>query len=139
MEFKKIKNKYLIRLDKDEKIIGTLLNFLKNNKIKAGFFLGLGAIHEVELAHYALENKKYSSKSLKGAFEIVSLLGNSCIFDGKEYIHAHIIVGDSEMKTYGGHLKEAVVGPTCEIIFEEIDGEIGREYSEEIGLNLFKF
>jgi len=139
MEFKKFENKYVIRLYKDEKIIETLLKFLRDNHIKLGYFFGLGALHRVELAHYALKTKKYSSKVLEGAFEIASLHGNIATLNGEEYIHAHIVVSDDEMNTFGGHLKEAVVGPTCEIILVEIDGEVEREFSGEIGLNLFKF
>lgn len=38
-----------------------------------------------------------------------------------------------------GHLNAAVVSATCELVIDVIDGEVGREFSDEIGLNLFKF
>ena len=37
------------------------------------------------------------------------------------------------------HLNRAIISATAEIQIQVIDGEIGREFSDEIGLNLFKF
>ena len=37
------------------------------------------------------------------------------------------------------HLNRAIISATAEIQIQVIDGEIGREFSEDIGLNLFKF
>ena len=39
----------------------------------------------------------------------------------------------------GGHLNEARVSATCEVVVRVINGEVGRQFSNEIGLNLFKF
>ena len=36
-------------------------------------------------------------------------------------------------------LNRAIISATAEIQIQVIDGEIGREFSQEIGLNLFKF
>ena len=47
--------------------------------------------------------------------------------------------GPSEDLVHGGHLNRAIISATAEIQIQVIDGEIGREFSEDIGLNLFKF
>ena len=36
-------------------------------------------------------------------------------------------------------MNRAIISATAEIQIQVIDGEIGREFSQEIGLNLFKF
>ena len=43
------------------------------------------------------------------------------------------------LHVHGGHLNRAIISATAEIQIQVIDGEIGREFSQEIGLNLFKF
>ena len=48
-------------------------------------------------------------------------------------------VGDVEGRVYGGHLNKAVVSATCEMVIDIIDGAVERKFSDEIGLNLFKF
>ena len=83
--------------------------------------------------------KKYHSIQFQGAFEIVSLTGTVTRKDGDVYLHLHIAAGDEEGLVHGGHLNRAIISATAEIQIQVIDGEIGREFSEEIGLNLFKF
>jgi len=56
--------------------------------------------------------------------------------NGEIYLHLHISLSDSKYNSYGGHLTSAVISGTSEIIIEEIDGEIEREFNKEVGLNL---
>lgn len=56
--------------------------------------------------------------------------------NGEIYLHLHIGLSDSKYNAYGGHITSAVISGTGEIIIEEIDGEIEREFNEEVGLNL---
>ncbi len=130
---------YFIRLEKVEFIIASILSFCEKNRVHCGFFQGVGAIEEVTLAHYTLATREYAEKTIKEPLEIVQLNGNITIKDKKPYIHAHITVSDKEMKTHGGHLKEAAIGPTGEIILVALKGDVKRKFSEEIGLNLVEF
>ena len=47
--------------------------------------------------------------------------------------------GNEYGKVTGGHLNEAHVSATCEIVVRVVDGSVGRAFSDEIGLNLFEF
>jgi len=68
--------------------------------------MGLGALSDIELQHFNLATKEYSPKKLSGQYEITSLHGNISEMSGKSYIHAHIAVGDSQLNSWSGHLKE---------------------------------
>ena len=136
MKYKKIESTYVIRLEKGERVIEKLLGLCEKEKIKAGYFNGLGALSEVELRHFNLMTKEYSSKKLSGLYEITSLHGNISEMSGKSYIHAHIVVGDSQLNSWSGHLNEATVSATCEIFLVKVDGVITRKKDEETGLNL---
>jgi hypothetical protein len=137
MRYKKIESTYVIRLEKGEKVTEKLLELCEKEKIKAGCFNGLGAVGEVELRHFNLMTKEYSSKKLSGQYEITSLHGNISEMSGKSYIHAHLVVGDSQFNSWSGHLNEATVSATCEIILVKVDEVITRKKDEETGLNLF--
>jgi hypothetical protein len=136
MRYKKIESTYVIRLERGEKVIEKLLELCEKEKIRAGYFNGLGALSEIELRHFNLTTKEYSSKKLAGQYEITSLHGNISEMSGKSYIHAHIAVGDSQFNSWSGHLKEATVSATCEIFLFKLDGVITRKKDEGIGLNL---
>ena len=102
-------------------------------------FTGLGAINDFTAGVYNTATKEYHSIQFQGAFEIVSLTGTVTRKDGDVYLHLHIAAGDEEGHVHGGHLNRAIISATAEIQIQVIDGEIGREFSQEIGLNLFKF
>jgi predicted DNA-binding protein with PD1-like motif len=54
------------------------------------------------------------------------------------YLHLHVNLSDSSCHAFGGHLNAAVVSATCEVVVCALEGEVGREFSEEIGLNLLQ-
>jgi predicted DNA-binding protein with PD1-like motif len=136
MRYKKIESTYVIRLERSEKVIEILLELCEKEKIRAGYFNGLGAVSEVELQHFNLTTKEYSSKKLSGQYEITSLHGNVSEMSGKSYIHAHIVVGDNQFNSWSGHLGEATISATCEIFLVKLDGVVDRKKDEETGLNL---
>lgn len=136
MKSKKVKDTYIIRLERGENIIETLKNFCNKNKIKCGYFFGIGALGEAELAHYIVENKKYTSKTYKQPLEIVNMNGNITTMNKEVYLHCHIALSDEKMNAIAGHLKEGIISATCEIILVRLNATINRKYHDFTGLNL---
>jgi predicted DNA-binding protein with PD1-like motif len=138
MKYKKINDSWVVVLRKDEKMIEKLTEFIKTENIRSGYFNAIGAVSSVELAHYNLEKKRYSSKLINRPLEIVSLMGNVAIKGREIIVHAHGCFGTDKMELYGGHLKEATVAATIEIIFNEFKGTLNKKYDEDTGLNLME-
>lgn len=136
MQFVKTNSNYIIRLEKGEEIIETLKSFCESEKINTAFFNAIGAALSAEIAYYDLPNKKYLTKELNSPHEIVSLNGNVTIVDEKPFVHAHGVFSNENLECKGGHLKEGVVGATCEIFLTKQDIELKREFDPEIGLKL---
>jgi len=138
MEEKKINNDcWVIRLEKGEKIVEKLKEFCKVNSLSGGFFFGLGAVEYVELAHYDLDKKKYSTVELKKPLELLNITGSIGV--GKELIvHAHITLSDNKMHAFGGHLVEAVISGTLEVYFIKLSA-LRKKHDSQTGLNLFDF
>lgn len=139
MEYKKFGNKYLIRMDKGEEVVETLKKFCQDHNITLGWIKGIGAVSKAKIGLLRIDEKKYYSTELDGAYEITSLLGNVTTMKGEVYLHLHISLFDEDNKTYGGHLNYAIISATGEIFIEAIDGMVDREYSDEVGINLIKF
>lgn len=132
----KSENKYVLRLDRREELIKSLKSFCIKNKIKGGFFLGIGAASRAEIAYYDFNKKKYFPKKLKGPLEIANLTGNIAVKNKELIIHTHVALGDKEMKTFSGHVNSLIVSPACEILLIKFSKEIKRKYFDDIGLNL---
>ncbi|MDP2750919.1 MAG: DNA-binding protein [Nanoarchaeota archaeon] len=132
----KINKVHVIRLKKGEEIVSKLTDFCSANKISNGIVYAIGAVSAAELALYRLEDKKYFFKTFDEPMEICSLNGNVTLLEKKPTLHLHIVLGDEQFETFGGHLKRAVVSATCEATIIELDSKIKRKYDEEIGLNL---
>jgi len=138
MKYIKINNGWLLRLEKGEKVIEKITEFAKKHKIKSAWFSGIGALESVEIAFYKLEQKKFITKKIDNPTEVVSLNGNISKYQNEIALHAHIVLSDAEFNTSAGHLNEAVVGATLEIIINDLKKDVIREYNEEIGLKLLK-
>lgn len=111
--------------------------FLRRNRVNSGFFYGLGGFSKVEIAFYDLRTKKFNKKKFVGPFEVLSLVGNVAQGDDDIVVHAHVVLGDKNFKTFGGHLINATVGGTLEINLDEA-GLMERKFDDETGLNLLK-
>lgn len=139
MESKRFDNKVVVRLDKGEEVIASLMKIVNQYNIKLGNVQALGATNYVKVGLFNVEEKRYYSRELRQDMEITSLIGNISCKDGEPYLHLHINVADDHQNVYGGHLNECVISATCEMFIDIIDGKVDRLFDEEIGLNLIKF
>jgi len=138
MKYKKISNKYIVRLEKDEEIVETLKKICIKEKINFGTIQGIGAVNRVIIGLFVSQEKKYYSKVFLGDFEICPLVGNITTLNNDVYLHLHVNICDKNHKSFGGHLTFGIVSATLELIIEKIDAKIEREFSKDIGLNLLK-
>ena len=138
MQYKKFKDTYFVRLERGEEILSSFAALAEKENITLACVSGLGAINKFTAGVFFPEEKVYRKNDFHGNFEITSLTGTITRMDGKPYLHLHISAGNEYGKVMGGHLNEAHVSATCEVVVRTVEGEVGRELSKEIGLNLFK-
>lgn len=139
MDTKSFGNKYIIRLDRGDEIVSCLKDFCLKKGITLGSVQGIGAVNNVTVGLFETETKEYHSTDFIGDFEITSLLGSISTMNGEVYLHLHMNFADKSHNTFGGHLSRAVISATGEFLVEAISGNVDREFSDEIGLNLYKF
>ena len=139
MNYKRYGNQYLLRVDKGEGIAAAIRELCEKEGISCGVIHGLGAADRVELGLFRTDIKKFVGHTYEGMYEIATLNGNISRMDGEVYLHLHAVIGNEENEARGGPLVEARVSATAEIVVTSFDGDAGRKFSEEIGLNLFDF
>lgn len=138
MEYHCAGSKIVLRLDKDEEILASLHLFCQQHNIKLATVTGIGAINKASIGVFMQDTKEYHSIELTGNMEITSLMGNISQKEGQVYTHLHINLSDEKYQVHGGHLNSAWIGATGELVIDVIDGQVEREYSLKIGLNLMK-
>ncbi len=136
MEFKNAGERWLIRLEKGEEIISSLLQFSKENNVFSASIMGIGATDRVSLSIFDSSLNRYIEKEYKGDYEISSLMGNISLFEGEPALHIHITLGDRENKALAGHLNYAYISGTCEIFVDQFSAPLERKLDKESGLKL---
>lgn len=140
MEYKIIDDaRVLVRLDPGDEIVASLAEVAKQEKIELAMVQGLGAVNRVVMGVYNVTSQEYKANTMEGVFEILSLTGTMDTMNSTPYSHFHISIGDAQGHAYGGHLNEAVISATAEIVVTKLPGKVDRVKSEETGLNIWKF
>lgn len=139
MEYRRFGNTIVARIDRGEEILAAVREIAGAEHIQLASVSALGATNDFTVGVYNVDEKQYHANDFKGNFEIVSLTGTINTMDGEFYTHLHMSAGDEKGQVFGGHLNQAVVSAVCEMVITVIDGVVDRRFSEEIGLNLFRF
>jgi predicted DNA-binding protein with PD1-like motif len=117
MHFQKFDQTYVVVLARGEQVVASLSRLCKAEGIAGGSFYGLGAVDTAELAVYDVPNRTYHRRTLEGVFEVTNLTGTIGVkAEGDRVVHAHVTLSDEQMAVFGGHLMEARVSGTMEII-----------------------
>ena len=139
MEYRKFGDAYIVRLDRDEEILAQLMIFAEKEQVKLASVTGLGAVKDFTVGVFDSSAKAYKSNRFQGVYEIVSLVGTINTMNDAFYCHLHMCAADQEGHAFGGHLNEAVISATCELVVTCLPGETNRVFSDEVGLNLISF
>lgn len=136
MEYRKEDNQIIVRLARGDLVIESLTQLAKEQDLRGGFFVGLGAVDQVELAHYSVEDQQYETKKFSQPFEVTNLTGSLAWFNEDPVVHCHITVADQTMKSFGGHLVEARVSGTLEILLTQTQPLV-KQVDASTGLKIF--
>ena len=132
-------NLHVVRIDRGEKIMESLLNYIRKHKIKSGFLTGIGAVNPCEIGWYDLDGEIYRTTIIEGNCEITGVVGNIAWIDGDPIVHAHIMLGKKDYSVVGGHLIEGTISVTGEFWITQSEIAVGRKPVEPAGLKLIDF
>lgn len=141
MEYRRFGSKLVVRLERGEEVCAKLLELAERENIRTAAVSGIGASNDVTLGVFDTGTKEYFKKRYNGIdYELGSLTGTLSRQDGAPYLHLHAVIGSpAHEQCHAGHLNAATISATCELMIDVIDGEVGRRFAEDIGLNLFEF
>lgn len=129
---------YALIFDTGEEPLSGITRFAEEHNLSASRITAIGALSEVVLGFFDWEKKDYERIEINEQVEVLALVGDIAQDQGKPKVHAHLVVGLRDGRARGGHLLEATVRPTLEVILTESPGYLKREHDPESGLALIK-
>jgi predicted DNA-binding protein with PD1-like motif len=126
---------YIVVLETGEEVSASLHRFAEQNQLQGSSFKAIGAFSSVKLGWFNWQTKKYETAvHLQEQVEVLSLIGDVALKDGKPAVHAHVIVGKRDGTAHGGHLLEAHVRPTLELVLTEGSEPLRKFEDRESGI-----
>ena len=116
MDYRKFGDTVVARFDRGEEFTSSLQELCEKENIKLASVSAIGALNAFTAGVYMVDEKRYVKNEFKGCFEIVSLTGTVNTKGGKYYSHLHISAGDESGRVFGGHLNEAHISATAEVV-----------------------
>jgi predicted DNA-binding protein with PD1-like motif len=142
MRWKQIEDEpkaFVLVFETGDEIASVLQQFAKGQCLGGSSFKAIGALSHAKLGWFNWETKKYEEACvLDEQVELLSLIGDIALRDGEPQVHAHLVVGGSDGTAYGGHLLEARVRPTCELILTESPIHLQKKLDPESGIALIQ-
>ena len=137
MNYRIIDKTIVLNLDKDEFINLSIKRIFEKEELAFGWISGIGAIYNIELGYYDVENKEYIRRKILEEHELLSLSGNVTMLNSEYFVHNHISISNSKFQSFGGHLFEAQIAAAGEFKISLLDCKIDRRFSDDVGLNLW--
>ena len=127
---------YVVIFDKGDEPKSGLTRFANEEGITAASLTAVGAFEKATLAYFDRDEKEYVDIPIGDQVEVLSMVGDVALADGDPEVHAHVVVGYKNGSTAGGHLREASVFPTLEVIITETPTHMRKRHDRETGLTL---
>jgi len=129
---------YALVFDKGDEVVDGLQKFARQHNLDAASFTGIGAFSSATLGYFDRKRMDYTKIPIDEQVEVLTLAGNITFDTDKRQpkIHAHVIVGQADGSTLGGHVLEAHVWPTLELVLVEAPTYLRRASDPETGLAL---
>ena len=129
---------HVLIFDTNDEVISTLTDFAGVQHLAGSHFSAIGAFRDVILGYFDWQKKDYNKIFIHDQVEVVSLLGDIALGDDGPKIHAHVVVSKADGTAHGGHLLEAHVRPTLELVLIESPRHLQRRYDPQSRLALIR-
>jgi predicted DNA-binding protein with PD1-like motif len=129
---------YALIMETGDEPMETLVSFATENGITAARLTAIGAFESVVLGYYEVDRKHYRQNRFNEQMEVLSFIGDIAVKGGAPVAHVHVALGRADASTVGGHLLEARVRPTLEVILVQSPAYLQRVMNREVGLPLIE-
>jgi uncharacterized protein len=119
----------------DEAFSG-LLEFAQKYHVTSAHFTAIGAVSGATVAWFDPQRKMYKKIPIVGQHEVIGMSGDIALYKGKPVVHTHMMVGSPDGTTQGGHVLDAIVSPTLEVMVTVDPTTMQKRFDPETDLTL---
>jgi uncharacterized protein len=119
----------------DEAFSG-LLEFAEKYHVTSAHFTAIGALNRATLGWFDPQRKMYKKIPIDGQHEVIGMSGDIALYQGKPVVHAHMVVGSPDGTARAGHVLDAYVSPTLEVMVTVDPITMKKRFDPETDLTL---
>ena len=127
---------YVIALESGEEVVGSLGAFVREAAVEAASITAVGAFERALLGYFDWQTKDYAKIPVDRQVEVLSLIGDVAMAEQGPALHLHAVLGRSDGSVVGGHLLEAHVRPTLEVVLVQPPRYLCKRKDPKTGLSL---
>jgi predicted DNA-binding protein with PD1-like motif len=127
---------YLLVFRTGQEVMSGLRAYARKHKLSAGHLTGVGAVYDVLLGYFDPKKQAYQRRLEREQAEVLSLTGNLSLNGDEPFFHVHAALSLRDGSARGGHLFEATVRPTVELVLTTYPTPVRRKIDPETGLPL---
>jgi predicted DNA-binding protein with PD1-like motif len=130
---------FAVILDSGDEVMKSLQSFVNDQSIHPAQFTAIGALSDVILKYFDWQAKDYLEITVAEQVEVASLVGDVATApSGEPALHIHLVVGRRDGGAMAGHLGEAHVRPTLEVVLTESPAHLQKVMDRKTGLALIR-
>jgi uncharacterized protein len=130
---------FVLIFETGDEVMSGLQAFAGERRLAGSHFTAIGAFQQATLGYFDWKIKDYKRIPVAEQVEVVALIGDIASGRNDEpKVHAHVVLGRSDGAALAGHLLEAKVRPTLELVLTESPVHLRRQHDAETGLALIR-
>ena len=129
---------WAVILDTGDEVNKCLKAFASSEGLRAAHLTAIGAFERATLGFFDWQQKDYRQIPVQVQAEVVALIGDVALHGNEPKLHMHAALGLPDGSMRGGHLLEAIVRPTLEVMVTETPSWLERHHDPATGLALIR-
>jgi len=131
-----VTKQYAVIFYQGDEAFSGLLEFAEKYHVTSAHFTAIGAMNGATLGYFDPQRKMYKEIPVSGQHEVIGMSGDIALYQGRPAVHTHMVVGNPDGTTLGGHVLAAHVSPTLEVIVTEDPVTMQKRFDPATSLTL---
>jgi len=129
------KKVHVFRVKPQQELMSEIKNYCQQKGILSGVIIGIiGSVKNAKLGITLQDKFGYEWHDYTAPLSIISAQGTIAVFNNDLVFHIHLALS-GKTDNVAGHLAEAEIWTTAEVIIGELDYQLYREAIEDSGLS----